>query len=88
MQEQERWIGAFSACLLALWPRLEPEDGEHVGAALWHESQWRDLDPDDAAVRWALRSAQAWPAGYPKASVPLKNRGGAPQGRHPDLAPR
>jgi hypothetical protein len=52
----EHWVAEFATEVMRLWPRLELDDAEHIGDALWQELAWRGLEPTDAAGRWAHRT--------------------------------
>ena len=48
----EEWVWRCAQRLRQRWPSPSIADLEEVAARLRQEPRWRDLEPEEAAVRW------------------------------------
>ena len=48
----EEWVWRCAQRLRQRWPSPSIADLEEVAARLWQEQSWRELEPEEAAVRW------------------------------------
>jgi len=50
--ETQEWVIRCSVRLHAQWPRLQRVQLDEVASDIWNDLRWREMEPENAAVKW------------------------------------
>ncbi|HXD04892.1 MAG TPA: hypothetical protein VN680_02505 [Burkholderiaceae bacterium] len=50
--EAVEWIERCAERLRQQWPSVATSDLDEIACELWNEREWRQLEPEVAALRW------------------------------------